>query len=263
MSNNIKGLNLAHQFLDDNFLDVTASDSFTKLPLISSNHKNNISDISPPTAVDYFSHKLTDEQYFRCWRSITNNKLMKPYELSNIYNLRSFEYSNRVEDLMLFLPCTSTSRLENACWRAWKKNRDNIPEIDPSQINWHKENDITVLYGPLIEERPSITATTDKPVVQLAKSATETEIEPMDEDLAFDGCPLVRTISSDSDSSTESSIFSDTTCKSILVTAQKRARSSSNKSKKGKKVSFSSEVDRRPIFDCTYPHHLIQNVRYY
>ncbi|GME74132.1 unnamed protein product [Ambrosiozyma monospora] len=143
-------LNLAHQFLDDNFLGVATSDSFSKLPLISSNLKNRIVDIETPSAVDYFSAKLTTEQYYRCWRSISNNRFMKPFELSNMFNLRSVQSFCQVEDLMLIMPCTSSVRLENACWRAWYKNMNKLPELDPSRINWFKENDITVLYGPLI-----------------------------------------------------------------------------------------------------------------
>ncbi|GME69724.1 unnamed protein product [[Candida] boidinii] len=148
-------LNLAHQFLDDNFICQSRSDPFNKLPFVFNDDMINYS-VNVPRTVDYFSYDLTEDQLFRCWRAVHLNNFMKPYELTNICSLRNlnqFDYSfNRVEDIMLLLPCTSSIRLENASWRGWMKKMKKIPELEPTKINWHKENDITWLYGPLITE---------------------------------------------------------------------------------------------------------------
>lgn len=145
-------LNLAHQFLDTNFFE-SPSNNFSLLPLISTNtFMKQLVQPDPPMAVDYFSHALTPNQYRNCWREISNNKFMKPFELSNVDSILKLKVSQPIDDLMMFLPTTSRARLENACWRAWYKEINNLKELDPAKINWFKENDITVLYGPLIEE---------------------------------------------------------------------------------------------------------------
>lgn len=146
-----KYLNLAHQFLDSNFLESTSPDNFSTLPIISTNpYFDSFVNSDPPMAVDYFSYKLTSKQYHNCWKNIYNNQFMKPYELSNVDSITRLQTVERTDDLMMFLPTTSQARLENACWRAWYKNLKNLKELDPTEINWLKENDVTVLYGPLI-----------------------------------------------------------------------------------------------------------------
>lgn len=146
-------LNLAHQFLDTNFIESTKCNSFNILPVISTNpiHESFVRP-DPPLAVDYFSYNLTSKQYHSCWKNISNNQFMKPYELSNVDNITRLRTVQQTDDLMMFLPTTSQARLENACWRAWYKQLKNLNELNPSEINWFKENDVTVLYGPLIEE---------------------------------------------------------------------------------------------------------------
>lgn len=148
-----KYLNLAHQFLDSNFIESTKINKFTILPILSTNpiYESFIRS-DPPIAVDYFSYQLTDKQYHNCWKSISNNQFMKPYELSNVDNITRLRTIQPIDDLMTFLPTTSQARLENACWRAWSKKINNSKELDPTEINWFKENDVTVLYGPLIDD---------------------------------------------------------------------------------------------------------------
>lgn len=147
-------LNLAHQFLDTNFIESTKHNKFNVLPIISTNPiRESFIRSDPPIAVDYFSYKLTSKQYHSCWKNISNNQFMKPYELSNVDNVTRLRTVQHTDDLMMFLPTTSQARLENACWRAWYKNLKGLQELDPTEINWFKENDITVLYGPLIEEK--------------------------------------------------------------------------------------------------------------
>lgn len=40
-------------------------------------------------------------------------------------------------------------RLENASWRTWAKQRNNLKTISPDTLNWLKDSDVTWLYGPL------------------------------------------------------------------------------------------------------------------
>lgn len=41
------------------------------------------------------------------------------------------------------------SRLENASWRTWWKQRNKLKTISPETLNWLKDSDVTWLYGPL------------------------------------------------------------------------------------------------------------------
>jgi hypothetical protein len=148
-----KYLNLAHQFLDTNFIESTKVNKFNVLPIISTNPIcESFIRIEPPIAVDYFSYDLTSKEYHSCWKNICNNQFMKPYELSNVDNITRLKTVQQTDDLMMFLPTTSQARLENACWRAWYKKLKNLKELNPTEINWFKENDVTVLYGPLIDD---------------------------------------------------------------------------------------------------------------
>ena len=150
-------LNLAHQFLDTNFIESTRCDNFNILPVISTNPSfESFVRSDPPLAVDYFSYDLTSKQYHSCWKNISNNQFMKPYELSNVDNITRLRTVQQTDDLMMFLPTTSQARLENACWRAWYKKLRSLKELDPTEINWFKENDVTVLYGPLIDDADGV-----------------------------------------------------------------------------------------------------------
>lgn len=164
-------LNLAHQFLDTNFIESTKSNNFNILPVISTNPlMESFVRTDPPVAVDYFSYNLTSKQYHSCWKNISNNQFMKPYELSNVDNITRLNTVQQTDDLMMFLPTTSQARLENACWRAWYKSLKNLKELDPTEINWFKENDVTVLYGPLIEEEETLNQNSKHTTEELAES---------------------------------------------------------------------------------------------
>lgn len=43
---------------------------------------------------------------------------------------------------------TSDARIKNVCWRRSLKNLHHLLEINPFEINWDKQLDITWLYGP-------------------------------------------------------------------------------------------------------------------
>ncbi|KLO11527.1 hypothetical protein SCHPADRAFT_792177, partial [Schizopora paradoxa] len=78
----------------------------------------------PRGQVDYLSHDWAQEEdVWRSWRSMTKNKN---------------EIANGV-------------RLENASWRTWWKQRNNLSTVSPETLNWFvlKDSDVTWLYGPL------------------------------------------------------------------------------------------------------------------
>lgn len=72
--------------------------------------------------VDYLTHNWEDEDLARSWRAVAS------------------QHGSGV----------NCARLENASWRIWNKKRNNIPTLNPAELNWHKENDTTWLYGPLL-----------------------------------------------------------------------------------------------------------------
>lgn len=75
----------------------------------------------PSHCVDYLTHDWEDEDLARSWRAVSRQK-------SGV----------------------NCARLENASWRIWAKRRNNIPTLNPAELNWHKDNDTTWLYGPLL-----------------------------------------------------------------------------------------------------------------
>ncbi|KAH9910972.1 uncharacterized protein BXZ73DRAFT_108335 [Epithele typhae] len=78
-------------------------------------------DTQPEGQVDYLSHDWKEEDVWRSWRSMTRQK-------------------NAIANGM---------RLENASWRTWWKQRNNLKTISPETLNWLKDSDVTWLYGPL------------------------------------------------------------------------------------------------------------------
>ncbi|PIL24754.1 hypothetical protein GSI_12640 [Ganoderma sinense ZZ0214-1] len=78
-------------------------------------------DTQPQAQVDYLSHDWKEEDVWRSWRSMTRQK-------------------NAIANGM---------RLENASWRTWWKQRNNLPTVSPETLNWLKDSDVTWLYGPL------------------------------------------------------------------------------------------------------------------
>ncbi|KAG7094142.1 hypothetical protein E1B28_007754 [Marasmius oreades] len=75
----------------------------------------------PRGQVDYLSHDWREEDVWRSWRNMTRQK-------------------NEI---------TNGMRLENASWRTWWKQRNNLQTVNPETLNWLKDSDVTWLYGPL------------------------------------------------------------------------------------------------------------------
>ena len=63
----------------------------------------------PSVQVDYLSHDWSEEDVWMSWRATTKHK-------ANIVN---------------------GLRLENASWRTWNKQRNNLKTISPETLNWY------------------------------------------------------------------------------------------------------------------------------
>lgn len=114
----------------------------------------------PRGQVDYLSHKWVEEDVWRSWRNMTKQK-------------------NEIANGM---------RLENASWRTWMKQRNNLKTVSPETLNWYaflvsflslristvthairlKDSDVTWLYGPL---HTALDWETTKPKPQLQPSS--------------------------------------------------------------------------------------------
>lgn len=75
----------------------------------------------PTGQVDYLSHQWREEDVWSSWKNMTRQK-------------------NAI---------ANGSRLENASWRTWWKQRNKLKTISPETLNWLKDSDVTWLYGPL------------------------------------------------------------------------------------------------------------------
>ncbi|KAL9553198.1 hypothetical protein MBANPS3_003389 [Mucor bainieri] len=71
--------------------------------------------------VDYLSYKFDEMDLAASWRMLTKQKLT----------------------------IVNGIRLENASWRTWAKQRNNLKTVSPDTLNWLKDSDVTWLYGPL------------------------------------------------------------------------------------------------------------------
>lgn len=80
----------------------------------------------PQIHVDYFSHQWDVSDISKSWRYV----IQKRKDVAN------------------------SARLENASWRTWAQRRGNLKTINPEELNWSKENDITWLYGPIVKDDP-------------------------------------------------------------------------------------------------------------
>lgn len=88
----------------------------------------------PEMCVDYLSYTFDEMDLAASWRVMTKQK------------------KDVVDGI----------RLENASWRTWAKQRNNLKTISPQTLNWLKDSDVTWLYGPLhtvirTEEDPFLT----------------------------------------------------------------------------------------------------------
>ncbi|GAA5810158.1 hypothetical protein MFLAVUS_003577 [Mucor flavus] len=95
----------------------------------------------PEMCVDYLSYTFDEMDLAASWRVMTKQK------------------KDVVDGI----------RLENASWRTWAKQRNNLKTISPQTLNWLKDSDVTWLYGPL----HTVIRTEDDPFLTPRKSTAE------------------------------------------------------------------------------------------
>ncbi|KAI8372430.1 hypothetical protein BD560DRAFT_394917 [Blakeslea trispora] len=126
--------------------------------------------ITTENNVDYLSYKFDEMDLAASWRMLTKQKMT----------------------------IVNGIRLENASWRTWAKQRNNLKTVSPETLNWLKDSDVTWLYGPLhtvikdMDEqdryaKPKVTTTEDAlglmTALQQSKESKETkeQQEPLKE----------------------------------------------------------------------------------
>ncbi|KAI8372600.1 hypothetical protein EDC96DRAFT_477027 [Choanephora cucurbitarum] len=83
--------------------------------------------ITTENNVDYLSYKFDEMDLAASWRMLTKQKMT----------------------------IVNGIRLENASWRTWAKQRNNLKTVSPETLNWLKDSDVTWLYGPLHTTEPT------------------------------------------------------------------------------------------------------------
>lgn len=97
-------------------------------------------------ALDYFHHDFfvneQNNEFQQFWSLLTSSK--KDTEDADMIRLPSCSLENKF-DYEFYL-----KRLHHCIWRRWSIDLEKLQDmkIDPLSINWNKETDITVLYGP-------------------------------------------------------------------------------------------------------------------
>ncbi|KAG2209134.1 hypothetical protein INT46_004642 [Mucor plumbeus] len=142
-------------------VSATTASSALKKPIaeddFESQQKTNVR--QPEVCVDYLSYKFDEMDLAASWRVMTKQK------------------KDVVDGI----------RLENASWRTWAKQRNNLKTISPQTLNWLKDSDVTWLYGPLhtvirTEEDPFLTprkATAEDTLGLILQSKTKQSKKPL------------------------------------------------------------------------------------
>lgn len=116
----------------------------------------------PAIHVDYLSHNWAEAEISSSWRYIVGRR--KSYH--------------------------NSARLENASWRTWAKAKYGLKTVNPEQLNWLKDCDVTWLYGPF---RPS---PQPQPPITRASSAVQLNKKPILKKRSMSECMLAKSLSS-------------------------------------------------------------------
>ncbi|AGO12679.1 AaceriADR205Cp [[Ashbya] aceris (nom. inval.)] len=100
---------------------------------------DNATDLDRP-AVDYFRCSLTEDprKVFEIWQSLVKMGKRRLLRLPSCAMEDQYGYELYVQ------------RLHHCLWRRWSIRQFGLEDnkVDPLLINWNKENDVTLLYGP-------------------------------------------------------------------------------------------------------------------
>lgn len=142
-------------------------------------------------AIDYFSHEFRDQDIATTWKlllKMRNHKLLRLPSCSLEDDL----------DYHLYL-----SRLYHTIWRRWSQQLHGLDgKANPLSINWDKELDITVLYGPELTVSEGVFSDEEKEISE-SSCSDEVNLDGMGADWEEDDASIY---SSSGDSSV-SSIF--------------------------------------------------------
>ncbi|CDO91762.1 unnamed protein product [Kluyveromyces dobzhanskii CBS 2104] len=165
---------------------------------------DNVTNLNKP-AIDYFHHNF-NETYAICetWKVLLKVGKHKVLRLPSCSQEDESDYNYYLK------------RLHHCLWRRWSMENFQLNgsenKYDPLRINWNKENDMTVLYGPQLSD-DCVAATQ---LVAKNKSLVESLFPAMDMDSDLDSySQSYNNFSSSPTNSDASSIFE--TNKPILV----------------------------------------------
>lgn len=93
---------------------------------VSTSDDSDITNTHSTGQVDYLSHEWREEDVWHSWRRMTRQK----NEIAN------------------------GTRLENASWRTWWKQRNGLQTVNPETLNWSVSLHLFALFSFLISETP-------------------------------------------------------------------------------------------------------------
>lgn len=213
---------------------------------------DNVTNYSKPS-LDYFYHKF-DSDNLEIPLTWTLLLKMRKHKL---LRLPSCAIEDDTDYNMYLI------RLHHCLWRRWSIEHYNLDKskVDPLSINWNKETDITVLYGPdLTGISEDLTFATKSIKLAGMKKHSTNPFEMGDEDLIGSQDTHSYTYSSSVDSD-ESSIFDDEN------TCMKTQSNTSTKSLKFKSTVLRRDIDSHggchethvTINDTTQPAHRVRH----
>lgn len=192
---------------------------------------DNVTNYRKP-ALDYFHHKFNSDalEMPMTWTLLLKMRKHKLLRLPSCAIEDDTDYN------------TYLMRLHHCLWRRWSMEHYKLEKLklDPLSINWNKETDITVLYGP------DLTGVTEEPVepekpkpVKSTPVVRQCSTDSEEEDV-ISGEARAYTYSSSVDSHV-SSIFDETAC-------TKTHSNSSCKSLKFNNTVLRRDIDRHGAF---------------
>ncbi|QLL34887.1 hypothetical protein HG536_0H02620 [Torulaspora globosa] len=197
---------------------------------------DNVTNYRKP-ALDYFHHQFNSDalEMPMTWTLLLKMRKHKLLRLPSCAIENDADYN------------TYLMRLHHCLWRRWSMEHFKLEKlkIDPLSINWNKETDITVLYGPdltgVMDEEPETSEDTCSVKGTQVERQCSTDSE---EEELIGGGARAYTYSSSVDSHA-SSIFDDNTC-------MKMHSNSSTKSLKFSNTVLRRDIDRHGAFQETH-----------
>lgn len=161
---------------------------------------DNITNYARP-AIDYFTHNFGDQGIAIPWRLLLK---MKNHKLIRLPSCSSEDDS----DYHFYL-----TRLHHALWRRWTQQLYGIKgRTDPKRIDWDRDSDMMVLYGPDLTESDSVDSEDGKTEGQEVQEEQEEQEEGYGDEEDFGSLEVSwedddASVCSSSRSSSMSSIF--------------------------------------------------------